>query len=507
MTTKSTRAVKSCPMPENLGVQKVWKHFYAHTEEWETISDHDVPSMRESAEELVGLFRKDHLSLPRYSASRWRELKPLLADHHTKGYAATYMADLESEGTMWAERMTKECRAEALTPKSIFIVVELGKGCSWVVTAYRPCPRVQGEVDDERPHRGTKCVLGSKSMRRAYSLRYFQRKTGMISNALAQTTLDALHDATAPASTRGEMWCLASAVGFGRWLGELAEVQTALAVSEQALRDTPEALKAQLKNALLWNQLSDEFSASLKENSLEDFEAALMSAEELLAVAHVVGAEAEASEFLALTERLLPWLPLEWTHILNDAQRRLGLGDDEHPIRLLWGQVDDAALSRLLRKEEMLPAPDPTFVDALIPRPKPALERVMAILRELDAEVRNIPSLVRELVQTMTVPSLSPMMSGTAEPLPAQLALPAKDESPHRRFFVVTQEYPQGYEVTELARRSGRIWDLEAKEGEALVIVLDSATSIPGSSLEEALAYAKTSDAVELAYRVFKPIA
>ncbi|MCB0221589.1 MAG: hypothetical protein KDH09_17960, partial [Chrysiogenetes bacterium] len=308
-------------IPPNLCPKKVWRHLYDRHEHWERVCKADIAAMRRDAEKILGVARASRCELP--SLAGERQARELLVAHHDATYAPAYSSEMSSPDTAWTPSMDSSHRHRALTPRSVFIVVQLDRPRSWVVTAFRPHPSTVGVNWDEA------------DLRR-HAVSYFQKEPGVKVEERALAVAENLRRVSGPSSTPKELWWLASAVGHGRLLRHVPDVHDALPAAESALSATPVSVLQELRAALGWELLEGRLADALKDSRPEDLEAVLADAEELLAVASAVGAELEAAAFCDEAELLLPWIPAEWAHVAERA-RALAATAEPSPVMRLWG--------------------------------------------------------------------------------------------------------------------------------------------------------------------------
>ena len=478
---------KSCPL-------KVWKHFYAPSEHWERVCTVDVAAMRSQTEVIVGATRGTAQTLPRLEKGQWRRARELLVEHHDGHYAPTYYAERSSSETVWTPSMDSLYRHRALTPRSVFIVVQLDSTGSHVVTAYRPQPQVQDVEWDE-------------AELRRYGISYFRRETGVNVDDFATVVIENLRRVSVAPSTMKELWWLASAVGYGRLLQHVPEVHSVLAGAEAAFSETSESLLEALRRALNWEPMVERLADALREARPEDLEAILADAEELLAVGATIGAEPEAEAFCEEAEMLLPWLPAEWAHVADRARHRLrAMAAQPSLVVRFWSAVEDAATAALAREVEPAVRPASRLVDALIrQQPRWSVWRV----RIADLAVRATAaatSWIDRSIEGLTIEPLAPTMGGfdVAHDEWAVRGRPAPD-APHYRVFVVDEAHPDGWEVTEqFTDADGELWRLDANE-QALVVIIAGERPLVGLGMAQVLNEASTRDDVVARARELQP--
>lgn len=481
-------------IPRKLCPKKVWQHFYDPGEHWERVCAVDVAVMRRETEAIVGTARATARELPRLAGERWRRARDLLVAHHDGNYAPAYFSEMSSPETVWTSSVDGAHRHQALTPRSVFIVIQLDRPRSWVVTAFRPHPPVQDVEWDEaelRRHGGW----------------YFRKETGVNVDDLAPAVAVNLRRVSSTPSTTKDLWWLASAVGYGRLLLHVPEVHDALAGAEAALSETPDSLLEELRRALDWQPLVERLADALKEARSEDLEVVLAEAEELLAVGAVVGAEPEAEAFCDEAEMLLPWLPAEWAHVADRARHRLRATAAQPSLVVrLWSAVEEAATAALAR--EMAPAVRPAsrLVDALIPQqPRWSIwrDRIADLAERATAAAT---SWIDRSIDGLTIAPLAPTMggSGVANDEWAVRGRPAPG-APHYRVFVVDEAHPDGWEVTEqFTDADGELWRLDANE-QALVVIIAGERPLVGLGMAQVLNEASTRDDAVARARELQP--
>ncbi|MDP2270500.1 MAG: hypothetical protein Q8K32_07175 [Archangium sp.] len=466
------------PIPPKMRPAKVWKHFYDEAEHWERLCRQDVGPMRAEAEAIGGILRVDQDALPGMEGQRLRQGRDLLVRHHDAAYGPAYQTEMASSETVWTPGTDAQRRHKALTPRSVFVVVQLDQP-NWVVTAFRPHPPTRGvewdEVDLWR-----------------HGAWYFRRETGMKPESLVRATAENLQrvSSVAPRSVR-DVWWLASAVGYGRLLVEHTEIRAALPAAESTLSAVDENLLAELRRSLDWDGCLRRLASALKDARSEDAEEVLAASEELLAVAGVVDVVAQADAFCAEAEALIAWVPAEWVHLFHHAAARCeALGTSEHLVHRLWAAVEGAAVGAAMREIAPVVQPATRLVDALIP-----IEPRWRRWRErAGAKALGVSAAVAEWVRTgldgVRIGQPAPTMGGagaTTETWEVR-GRPAPN-APHFRVFVVDEEHPNGCEVTEhFTVSDGYLWRMDAGDQGALVVLIAGRSPIPGVGLESVLA-------------------
>lgn len=480
-------------IPPKLCPKKVWQHFYDAGEHWERVCAVDVAAMRREAEAIVGVARATERELPQLAGERWRRASDLLVAHHDSTYAPAYSAEMSSPETVWTSAMDGKHRHQALTPRSVFVVVQLDRPRSWVVTAFRPHPPVRGVDWDE-------------AELRRHGVWYFRKETGVNVDDFAAVVAENLRRVSSTPSTTKDLWWLASAVGYGRLLQDVPEVHDALAGAEAALSEAPNSLLEELRRALDWQPLFQRLADALKETRSEDLEVVLAEAEELLAVGAVVGAEPEAESFCAEAEMLLPWLPFEWAHVADRACHRLrATAAQPSLVARLWSAVEDAATAAVAREAAPSVRPASRLVDALIPQPRWSIWRDR-IAGFPERAIASVAFWIDRSIEGLTMAPLAPTMggSGVAKDEWAVRGRPAPG-APHYRVFVVDEAYPDGWEVTEqFTDADGELWRLDANEP-ALVVIIAGERPLVGLGMAQVLNEASARDDVVARARELQP--
>lgn len=479
-------------IPEKLAPKKLWRHFYDPRERWHALCDADVVGMRLEVEALVGVARDKSTQLPTVEPERWRALKPLFLRHHQDAYGPTYLREMALADACWTPEMDGQLRHCVLTPNAVFGVVQLDHFLSWVVTAYRPLPR-SGNVE-----------LGEDEIR-PYAENYYLRKTSIgVEGFTNRVVLELRRCVEVPQELNG-LWWLASAVGQGRLLREREEVRVVLEPAERLLAAVEPGLVKELASGLEWEELEDEFVSALKEDRPEDFEAWLADVESVLAVADALGAVAETKAFLEQTERLIPWVPLEWAHLLDMAQSRLDGFEAGASVTRLWGAVAEALVSASLRAGEPTIRPVARLVDRLIPaKPESLIGRIEAVADRVGGWLQGA---LDSAIRGLRVEAPVPQMGGDDEPrVVAEVLGGTLDGLPHVRVFVIDEQYPAGVEVTESARESGApLWQFEREDESAWVVVVAGEEPAHGGDLSALVEEAEHREDVGIAARELQP--
>lgn len=468
------------PLPVKLRPKKVWKHFYLAEEHWERLCGQDVAAMRREGEAAIGATRAEHDELPSVGPEREDKARALLLRHHDVAYGPAYRVEMEAPGTAWTPAANDKRRYEALTPGSVFLVVQSDRPRSWVVTVFRPHPMTRGVEWDEAEIR-------------RHGVRYFKRRTGMSIDDLARAAAEELSQvASVVPTTVPELWRLSSAVGYGRLLAGAPAVRSALPAGEQAVAGAGAALRSELARSLDWERGLRGVASGLQEERPEELEHALVAAEELLAIAPVVGAGAAAEAFCDRAERLLAWLPAEWSHLATSAAARCRWFDGEESLAgRLWSAVEGAAAGALLREVAPAVRPAATLVDAVLPVPAAWSRwraRASALGAEASAAVRRW---AEGALSGLAVERLAPAMGARS----AEWVVRGRPAAagPRYRLFAVDADHPEGYEVTERFTASdGQLWQMTPEdEGVLFVLVASEGEQpLPGVGLAGVLGVA-----------------
>ncbi len=488
-------------MPLKLRPSKVWKHFYDPHERWDRICATDIESMRREAEVIVGIAREEKRELPRLpDEQQWWLARDLLVEHHDRAYGPTYDSEMRSCETWWGRSSSKKDRELALTPRSVFIVLENhvqnDRGRSRVVTAFRPHPQTQGVDWDEDEFR-------------RHGEWYFKRERGVNTHGFATVVAENLRRVFKAPSSIKELWWLASAVGYGRLLQHEPEVKDVLLVAESALSGTPNSLLEELRGVLGWQLVLGRLAEALKEVRSEDLDGVLADAEELLMVGAVISAESDADTFCAEAEMLLPWMPVEWAHVAELASHHLSTFTMwSSPVVRLWSAVEDAATAAVIREQEPAFRPASVLVDKLIPQQsRCSILSTKFVDFAGPANVAAISNWIGKSIEGLFVAPLVPTMGG-GDITDYEWILrgcPAPN-APHYRVFVVDKDYPDGYEVTEqFTEADGDLWRLESEE-KVFVVMIAGERPLGGLSMAQVLDEAYTRCDVVVRWRELQPI-
>jgi len=310
--------------------------------------------------------------------------------------------------------------------------------------------------------------------------------------------------AKTPPETDADLWWLASAVGYGRLLREEPAIAARLPAAEARLVAVPRSRLEALGRRLGWGKALDDIAASLKEDEPAELEAALESAEELLAASPAFGCDADARAFLHDAADLLSWMPAEFRLILAVAnERRKALGDASTLVGTLWAAVTDALTGTVLRQAEG-PAvrPEARLTARLLP-PEGALDRWIARVAGVASAA---PGAWNEWIEKVK--------SGFQLLEPSPVAGRATDEAdwalrgarppggaPYRA-FVLQEGAPEETERV-LDEHPADLWYLERPGERVLIVIVAGERPIEGRNLDEVLRAAADRADVSVGFRVF----
>lgn len=468
------------PMPPGRLPKKVWKHFYSPTEHWDRLCEADVGALRSRTEEIVGL-KRDHYE--ELETQVERQARNALTTDHDRWYGPVYGREVAEPHTKWTPNLDERCRHNALSPRSVFIVVQLDQP-SWIVTAFRPHPRFRTRELNEAELRRHACD-------------YFRRRTGTNVETLVKSIAENLRRSTETPNTVNELWWLAAAVGYGRMVAQYPSIIAPLALAEAALSKTSPGLRAELARELDWEVALGGIAAGLHEERPEDIEGALADAEDLLAAANALGADRDVETFLnEIAPLIIASLPSDWSHIGDFATQRLSMfGDTAGPLSKLWAAVADASTASLVRET------------ARAPTESPWSNLRVRIAKLTGRASRTLDEWVETSLDGLSVAQPAPTL-GT----PARVGDPWFVEgrpaagAPSYRVFVVDDDHSTGFEVTsQFTAEDGRLWTIDAREDQALVVIFAAPTPIDGATLEEVLSNAAARDDVAVRFRELQP--
>ena len=269
------------PLPQDRRPRKTWKHLYDPAEHWERIVDGCPPNVALAAEKILGVTRKEVPTLPRVDRERWFRVLPVLDGHHERLYG-------RRKFTSCAIRLPpgRQRRSTNAPP------CPDATGCPGRDRAGRAWPRPHQAY---RSHSWVTHVRMTEDELRRYGKSFFGRKTRMRDDLARQVAEDLAASAGTASRTPGELWLLV-ALGY-RTLRDQTSLGGLLADAQRQLESAPRELVAALPARLGWGAALDALATALKDEDRDDFEAALQSAEELVAVAPVLGAEIPQGTF------------------------------------------------------------------------------------------------------------------------------------------------------------------------------------------------------------------
>lgn len=450
--------------------KKVWKHFHDPAEHWDRLAGQDLTGLRLEAEELVGELRFDQPELPDLSGQRKLRAHEVLRRHHDDYYGPIYLTELSSHETRWAETIDRRHRQHALTPRSVYVIVQLDDP-SVVITAFRSKPPTRGidwEEEDFRRH-GLWLLIREDTMNRA---------------DLKRRTMEELRRTVErPPTSAREAWWMASAVGFGRVLADDEEGRALVTAGEESLRALAPALRSELARALDWDGTRQRLASGIEAERSEDLEEALADAEDLLVVADAIGENATAKDLCVYAAGLLGRLPAAWAHVAERAQVLLDrTADRTRPIARLWATVASAS------------------------EDNPLLSQWRARLaRWLFAGARDVQHWMIRSLDGIAVTAPAPAMRTAPSVSWDVRGVPAA-EAPHHRVFIVDEAHPAGYEVTShFIAADGLLWNFGRPDDRAVLVVVAGAAVIGGRSLDEILADAERRSDVHVGVRGLTP--
>jgi len=483
--------------------RKVWKHFYNGQEQWWCICDQDPRQLRKEVEALVGRSRDTSCDLPRLDHELWKRVRDLTWLHHDEAYGATYLAEIRSGETLWTRGMDPRFRQHALTPRSVYLIVQLAEP-SWVITAFRP-------------HPPSKDVPWSEETFRRHGLRKLAKEDSMHSTDISRLLAEELRrTASEKPKSVEQLWHLALAVGHGRLLTHQPEIAALLPAAEATLGSVDPQLVTGLRSALDWDGVVLRIASGLKDDGPEDLEEALSDAEDLLTVAAPLGEAAAASALLEQARELLPWIPADWDHLQARAAR--GIEAYGGMVAQLWEAVAEAVTGALLRQGAPESPPAHRLVEQIMldvaghqdaPAIKRINERASAVMSRIQDAVQEIQGAALSWMEGLWAANPAPAMgAGTSDaPRPWEIRCSHEAGATSQRVFVVDEEYPEGYEVTDEARAGdASLWSLESPGHTVLVVLFVSKDPVKGEHLEDALNFAEQRDSVAvLTHLVSRP--
>ena len=429
---------------------KAWKHFHDPAEHWERLAEQDLTDLHLEAEHLIGAQRFEQPALPDLSGQRKHRAHEALRRHHDNHYAPIYLTELSSRETRWTETVDKRHRQHALTPRSVYVVVQLDDP-SVVITAFRPKPPTIGidwEEEDFR-HHGLWRLSREDTMNRA---------------DLKRQTLEELRRRiTRPLTSVREAWWMASAVGFGRVLADDEEGRTLVTAGEEALRALAPALRSELARTLDWERNRQSLAGGIEAERSEDLENALADTENLLVVADAIGEDATAKDLCVYAAELLTQLPVAWSHLVERTQVLLDHAVDRtRPIARLWATVVSASEDNPLM-----------------------FQWRARLARWLFAGSWDIQHWMIQSLGGIVVTTPAPAMRTASSASWEVHGIPAAG-APHHRVFIVDYAHPAGYEVTShFIPDDGLLWNFDRPDERAVLVVVAGRAAITERSLDE----------------------
>jgi hypothetical protein len=474
-------------MPRRHQAEHVWCHLYDPAERWGELAPADP---RELHEEAVANgcppFRpsKRHPPFDRHA-------RRLLQRHHDQAYGPAYRAELELPDTRWAVKRSDPERWVARSPRAVIIIVVLNPS-PWVLTAYRPLPPLPS-------------VGWSEDDAQAQADYVFEKETGMAADQPTRLAQDLVRFAQAGGGTPRDAWWLALAVARAR-----ARVQQApalegpLKAAENALAAGLEAAREAISGALVADDVLDRLAEGLKDEHPAAAEMALSDLEDALLVLDTLELDSAASDMLERASSLLAWLPAAFTPLGAQAALRMGDLGNQGSAAALWSAVEECLEGAQLRASAPVRRPAASLVDSLLPAPG-LLDRLAGLAARSSGTARGW---LDQQLATFDVRAPAPVMGQAAQPdLPWPLIGQLAPSGLWLRAFVVDAEYPDGYDVTDLALAPGAtLWQLEQPGQVAHVVVVAASTEVPGDTLAEVLdAVEQRDDAVVLFRRLTRP--
>jgi hypothetical protein len=474
--------------------RKVWKHLYDVREGWERITGADVTAMRRAGEDATGLRRANHRELPDdLDALCKKAFRRVASGHHDGPYLTAYWRGIEDPATRWTPVPDKIFRHHGLSKLSVFLVVELGDP-SCVVTAYRPHPKRKGVMSEEE-------LLD-------HGLKHFFRSTGVNLEDLAQRVAQELGAATATAPTTvSGLWALAAAVGTGRLILDHPDVAAVMPRAEAVLVAVGSDLHTALVRLLDWEAAVEELADGVQDDRPEDLEAALISSEELLAVANAIGEDARALQFLEDVEGILAWIPPEWSHLLAEASARCAMFEaSEKPAAHLWSLVEASVVGATVRESAPNLRPEARLVSELLGQESGVvrlLDRIQDLGRRIAPEVRRA---LENLLTCFTVEEYEPILSAVGEDVEDfDVRYPERPEDKYTRLFVVDALHPEGEDLTDKWQPQEVAWGFSEADGDTVLVLFSSERPIPPATLATLLDMAEHDGEIAAAAQQLTP--
>jgi hypothetical protein len=243
---------------------------------------------------------------------------------------------------------------------------------------------------------------------------------------------------------------------------------------------------------------------------------ALLDLDDLLTVLQLEGRATEAETLAAEAEVLVALAPRGPAALVDWGARRAATVAAAAPAGRLWTAVATASATAVL---EAVPTQRPVTgrnVDAILDRAGAGGQRrhpirgAARLPKVRDRLVRLQPrgpnaarAWLTQQLPTFEARAPAPVMGRAERPeVPWSLVGRVTPAGRWFRAFVVDEEYPDGYDVTELAEDPGAVlWHLERPGQEAQVVLVAASTAVPGASLAEVLDAAEQRDDVVVATR------
>lgn len=484
--TVTTCNVRGISEPEAL--HKVWKHLYNEHEAWERICPNFNEGMRIETEQTLGVVRAVMDRLP----NGWERARGLLTKHNLSAYMPTYLEQLFDSETRWGTSDRDASKVNVLTSSGIFIVLDCAKSRHDVITAFRPTPPLKEVVPPER-------VIHK------WANEYFNRNIPMNAQQIVDECRDRLARVGQPPTDVSDLFLLVSSIGYGRLLRNHSSVAAVLEAPETTFQATETSLREELIEKIDWEGVIEGLSTAIEEANLEDFEWFLSQAEEMLAVAEVLHINAAAENFCEEVERILAWIPAEWSNVGVRAEIFLGVmyskstffermlldlvasidrarASDLDPVELPAASIVEEVLRNLELKstgEGALGKPQPIHSDRSV---------------SLTAGLRlKFSQFFNDILDSLKFETPIPQMGADlATQGVCKVEFSLSVSSPPVGFvaFVVDEEYPEGYDVSDaLTHGDGKFWEL-AVDQRADLIVFASDVQIPKLNLADICAFA-----------------
>lgn len=460
---------------------KVWKHLYDPAERWSDLITADPARLHDEAVDAGCPPFRPSKRLPDFHG----RVRRLLERHHDEAYGPAYASELGHDETRWGPKLSDATRWVGRSPRCVIGIVAASPLVR-VVTAYRPLPPLPGVGwSDEDFCRQADYV--------------FEKETGLDPTSSQRLTDELRRVADVGAATTGDGWWLALAVARGRAAAATdPSLRAQLERAEQTLSSARGALRLQLVRSMPLEGLVDRLADGLKQSEPEDVEQALSDVEDALLVLDVLGADDEVTTLLDHTTSLMHWAPPEFAALAAQAPHRHGALAAGSAAAALWDAVEEAVAGASLRETTPNHRPQARLVDELVPAPR-LLERIAAWA---GARADAGRAWLDHQLDGLAVFEPVPVMGRGASTAPWFVQGEITVGSGSLRVFAVDEEYPEGYEVTDLATAPGAaLWQLERRGQVVTFVVIRSDTPMSGSTLAELLTEAEGRDDVAIATR------